>query len=252
MKLLSFFKGIFTKSQPVKEVVKEELGNVSNKYTKISTNELCAALVKEGFELSKVMQGTGKKSGFHIVRMKWNQEMTVNGDKMFPEIVIENSFNGKHAFKVKAGIFRLVCTNGLTIAVEEFGEFKIRHTGTADKMAKEITMEFAKRIPQIISTVEKMQEKTLTEEQAIEFALKAAKTRWDKEFTPQQAKQLLKAARPEDGGYGLWEVFNRVQENVLNGTKVEGVRASNKAIKAPKRYENINAEIFQSAFEFVN
>ena len=239
-------------SSTIKEVVKEELGNVSNKYTKISTNQLCAELEKEGFELSKVMTGTGKKSGFHIVRMKWNQEMEVNGDKMFPEIVIENSFNGKNAFKVKAGIFRLVCTNGLTIAIEEFGEFKIRHTGTADKIAKEITMEFAGRIPQIISTVQKMQETTLTEEQAISLAMKAAQSRWEKEFTREQAKQLLSVARPEDGGYGLWEVYNRVQENVLNGTKVDGVRLSDKPIRRVKRYENINQDIFQAAFELAN
>lgn len=244
--IFSFFR------KPVPQIVSEELGNVSNKYTKISTNDLCNSLTKQGFEVSKIMQGTGKKSGFHIVRMKWNKEMTVNGDKMFPEVVIENSFNGKHAFKVKAGVFRLVCTNGLTIAIQEFGEFKIRHTGSADKIAKEITMEFAKRIPQIIQTVEKMQETTLTEEQAIQLAMNAARSRWEKEFTPKQAKQLLSVARPEDGGYGLWEVYNRVQENILNGTKIDGVRMSAKPIKSAQRYENINTEIFESAFEFVN
>lgn len=250
MKLLSFFKGIFTKSQPVKEVVKEELGNVSSKYTKISTNELCAALEKEGFVLSKIQQGKSR-TGTHVVRMQHSQEINLNGDICKPEIVIINSFDAKSSFKVKLGVFRYICSNGLTIGTT-WGEFKVRHIGTADQIAKQITLEFADRIPQIIETVEKMQETTLTEEQAVEFALKAAQTRWEKEFTPEQAKQLLKAARPEDGGFGLWEVFNRVQENVLNGTKVEGVRSSNKAIKAPKRYENINAEIFQSAFEFVN
>lgn len=250
MKLFSFLAGMFTKSQPVKEVVKEELGNVSSKYTKISTNQLCAALEKEGFVLSKIQQGKSH-TGTHVVRMQHSQEINLNGDICKPEIVIINSFDAKSSFKVKLGVFRYICSNGLTIGTT-WGEFKVRHTGTADQIAKQITLEFADRIPQIISTVEKMQETTLTEEQAVDLAMKAAKSRWEKEFTPAQAKQLLSVARPEDGGYGLWEVYNRVQENILNGAKVQGVRMSNKPIKAAQRYENINSEIFQSAFEFVN
>jgi hypothetical protein len=216
MKLVNFFKPFFTpifspKPATAKQVVDETLSNVSSRYAKISTNELVHELQKQGFREPKIQKNKGS---FHIVRMKWKNEIELNGDKFFPEIVIQNSFNGKHAFKVQMGIFRLVCSNGLTVSIKDFGSASIRHTGTATQIATQIVMEFAKNVP--------------------------------------QAKQLLQAARPEDQGLGLWEVYNRVQENLLNGVVIEGVKSSRRAISAPQRYEKINNAVFETAFEFCN
>lgn len=42
-----------------------------------------------------------------------------NSDIIFPRISIENSYNSKNLFSVKGGFYRVVCTNGLCIPVED-------------------------------------------------------------------------------------------------------------------------------------
>jgi len=100
--------------------------------------------------------------------------------------------------------------------------------------------------------VEKMREKVLTEQQAITMATIAARIRWNKEFSKEQAKELLEAARPEDGGLGLWEVLNVLQEKCMNGgTAITGMRKS-RALSDGKKWETINAELFKVATEQLN
>jgi hypothetical protein len=59
-----------------------------------------------------------------------NPEIVINGadgDTVFPRILLTNSHDGKNAFTFQAGLFRLVCSNGLVIADEQFSSMKIRH-----------------------------------------------------------------------------------------------------------------------------
>ena len=67
-----------------------------------------------------------------------------------------------------------------------------------------------------------MKEQELEREQMLEFARQAALLRFktanietiDKVV---DVEDLLESTRKEDNGNGLWEVFNRLQEKVVNG-----------------------------------
>ena len=50
-------------------------------------------------------------------------------DTVFPQILLTNSHDGKNAFTFTAGLFRMVCENGLVISTNEFEKVSIRHMG---------------------------------------------------------------------------------------------------------------------------
>ena len=52
-----------------------------------------------------------------------------DGDTVMPRVLMTNSHDGKNAFRFQAGLYRLVCSNGLVVADAEFANMKIRHMG---------------------------------------------------------------------------------------------------------------------------
>ena len=55
--------------------------------------------------------------------------MVSDGDTVFPQILMTNSHDGKNSFQFQAGLYRLVCSNGLVIADAQFEDVKMRHMG---------------------------------------------------------------------------------------------------------------------------
>lgn len=234
------------------EILNPEL---SKKYVAISTSEVVDQLMQLGFQVRNKITQKGKKggTGIHSVRMFAGDFVEVNGDKMRPEIIITNSFDGTSAFKVSIGIYRLVCSNGLTILSEDFGYLKLRHMGTPAETAMEIVKEMATKAPLALEFIKKMQETQLSEEKAVAFAMAAAKARWNKEFTKEQAAKLLEASRPEDGGQSLWHVFNVVQEKAFKpGLEIAGLKRKTRQINNAWLFEKTNADLFKLAAEQMN
>ena len=228
--------------------------NVSDKYVVIDSQKLVNELQARGFELRSIMaRATG--TGQHVIRMRAaNDYKAPNGETLFPEVVIKNSYNGKSSFCVQMGIFRLVCSNGLTILDNSFGSFtmKTRHVGDEAKLAEQITFDFIENLASVWQVQERMATKILTEKQAIQLAMKAAEARWKKTFTAEEAAVLLKVARPEDAGLDAWSVYNRLQENVLNGgIKVGDMKREPKAINYAKKHAKVNEAIFEAAYALV-
>lgn len=238
--------------QIMPEILNPEL---SKKYVAISTSEVVNELMELGFQVRNKISQKGKKggTGIHSVRMFAGDFVEINGDKMRPEIIITNSFDGTSAFKVSVGIFRLVCSNGLTLLSEDLGFLKLRHMGTPAETAMEIVREMAEKAPAALELIKKMQEKVLSEKQAIAFAMAAAKARWNKEFTKDQAAKLLEAARPEDGGQSLWHVFNIIQEKAMTpGLEIAGLKRKTRQINNAWLFEKTNSDLFKLAMEQMN
>ena len=107
-----------------------------------------------------------------------------------------------------------------------------------------------------------MKEVELTKEQQIEFAKTAALLRFtEKSYNEQNISDvvdlddLLSHERKEDAGDGLWEVYNRVQESLVQGKfhYVGGNKKSRKArpIKNFKQSIDVNKKLSELAFAYV-
>ena len=236
---------------------------VSQHYTHIPTSRVIEDMRTLGWDVvdakqvkARVSQGTQK----HLVVFR-NPDVVVNGedgDTVWPQILLTNSHDGKNAFQFQAGLFRMVCENGLVISTQDFEKVKMRHMGyTFEELQNQIRT-MVERLPLTVESMNKMKQVQLSEEQMVEFANRALATRFtetEMERITVDINELLEPTRNEDKGDDVWVVFNRIQEKLLNG----GFQYSygNKFRKARKiknfqQDAKVNAELFDLALEYVN
>jgi hypothetical protein len=177
----------------------------------------------------------------------------VDGDTVFPRILLTNSHDGKNAFTFKAGLFRLVCSNGLVIADEQFGEMKIRHMGYDFEALQKLITDMVEKLPLTVESMNQFKNKQLSDEQKQKFALEALGLRFDTENKTFNVQDFLTPTRKEDEGSDLWSVFNLVQEKLVNG--MFDYRSASKTRKA-RRIKNfqqdvaLNTELYKLALQY--
>jgi hypothetical protein len=164
-----------------------------------------------------------------------------------------NSHDGKNAFTFKAGLFRLVCSNGLVIADEQFGEMKIRHMGYDFEALQSLITEMVEKLPLTVESMNRFKNKQLSEDQKQKFALEALGLRFDTDNKTFNVSEFLTPTRKEDEGSDLWSVFNVIQEKLVHG--MVDYRAGSKQRKA-RRIKNfqqdvkLNSELYELALAY--
>jgi len=104
----------------------------SNRYQPISTAMVVEKLMSEGFYPTKAYQTcsrTQEKRMFskHMIRFR-RYDFNYATPDYFPEIVLINSHDGLSSYRLMAGLYRLVCSNGLIVG-SEYGEVRVKHSG---------------------------------------------------------------------------------------------------------------------------
>ena len=177
-----------------KSVFTDKAGpSTSEKFTHIPTHKVIEEMEQLGWGVvdAKEVKARAKNSiGFqkHLVVFR-NPDVVINGadgDTVFPQILLTNSNDGKNAFTFTAGLFRMVCENGLVISTEQFNDVKMRHMGyTFEELQKQIRA-MVEQLPLTVESMNKMKQVQLDEEQAKALAKKALTTR----FTEDQVEEM--------------------------------------------------------------
>jgi len=206
----------------------------SGRYGQYTTYNVIDALRTEGFEVTNAFaQGSRKQQnnpfGRHCVRLTHHDFLdTLKPEDERPEIVVINSNDGTSSFRVIAGVFRLVCSNGLVVSTEEFGNARIRHFRNNDFNAViDASLQVAEQAKEAFDTIEKMKSINLSESQQKEFAEFAAKIRfkYNKNAKINNAYNLLIPRRVEDTlKPTVWNTYNVLQENCIKGGQIIGTR----------------------------
>ena len=232
--------------------------NVSEKYSHIPTERVMDDMAALGWNVVDAKEIKARKNqGFqkHMLIFA-NPEIVisgVDGDTVFPRILLTNSHDGKNAFTFKAGLFRLVCSNGLVIADEQFGEMKIRHMGYDFEALQKLITDMVEKLPLTVESMNQFKNKQLSEEQKQKFALEALGLRFDTENKTFNVSEFLTPTRKEDEGSDLWSVFNLVQEKLVNG--MFDYRSASKTRKA-RRIKNfqqdvaLNTDLYKLALQY--
>jgi uncharacterized protein (DUF2461 family) len=153
-------------------------------------------------------------------------------------VVLTNSHDGRNSFNLHAGLFRLVCCNGLVIADKTFDQVKIKHQWyNIDEITK-VTNSMIDKIPTIINSVNDMDSRELSDKEKITFAKKAMLTRWPKGNEMLDIDDMLQSIRVGDKGNSVWKVYNVVQEKLIKG----GLVFNNKREKMQKLRPIINID----------
>ena len=234
----------------------------SEKYSHISTEKIIDDMELLGWGVVDAKQVRARKSdtiGYqkHLVVFRNNdiQITAEDGDNVFPQILLTNSHDGKNAFTFTAGLFRMVCENGLVVSSKEFENMKIRHYGYSFEELQETIKSMVEKLPLTIESLNKFRTVELSQEQAIDFAKKALEVRLgDLDNIQIDFQDLLTPTRSQDRGNDLWSVYNVVQEKLIHGMfnykyGVKSRKASK--IKNFKQDLVINERLYDLALEYV-
>jgi hypothetical protein len=190
-----------------------------------------------------------------------NDNLVVNGkdgDTVMPRILMTNSHDGKNSFQFQAGLYRLVCSNGLVIADAEFASMKIRHMGYDLSELSTIISEIVEKLPLTVECMNKLKAKQLSEEEKVAFAKEALQTRVSEKqlstYTTENIMELLEPTRKEDEGNDMWSVFNIVQEKIVHGMfdmyGVNGKVRKARKIQNFRQDTKVNQELYNLALNY--
>ena len=240
--------------------------DTSDKYTHIPTDQVIKDMELLGWgvvDAQEVNARTTGTKGFqkHLVVFR-NNDVVIHGedgDTVYPQVLLTNSHDGKNSFQFTAGLFRMICANGLVIATDTFEDVKIRHMGYDFSTLQDTIKDMVERLPLTVEAMNKMKEVELKEEQMFDLAKSFLDIRvegTENTFDDQAIEEVLEAQRKADEGNMLWEVFNRVQENIIEGnfeyiTKT-GKKRQARVIKNFKQDQEVNKKMFSKALEFVS
>ncbi len=231
---------------------------VSDKYSFIPTTQIMSDLGQGGWQVYSASQRNSRSGqGMftkHMLRFRNSDVPMVDG--IVPEIVLTNSHDGRNAFNLHAGLFRLVCSNGLVIADQTFEKVKIKHQWYKLEDVQKITDKVISSIPSIMGCVDDFKKTTLSETAKKDFAKKAILTRWKdgQDYLP--VSEILKPTRGEDKGDKLWEVFNIIQEKIIRGGMTyylaSGRQQTVRELTNIDQRLNVNKKLWTLAEEYVS
>jgi hypothetical protein len=235
--------------------------DTSEKYSHIPTNRIIQDMEALGWGVVDAKQVRARKDeGFqkHLVVFR-NNDLFIegeDGDDVFPQILLTNSHDGKNSFTFTAGLFRMVCENGLVISTQEFENMRIRHFGYDFEKLQQVITSMVEVLPLTVESMNRFKQTQLGQDQMLDFARRALEVRFGAEQTQNitiDYMDLIAPTREEDAGNDLWSVFNVVQEKLMHGmfnyqtgTKMRKARK----IKNFKQDIELNTKLFELANEY--
>ncbi len=201
---------------------------VSLRYTFVSTAQVVDLLHHEGWEPVLARQQRVRlpdRQGFQMHELRFarrddlDRSMFEVGD-VRPELVLQNAHDGTRAYRIDAGLYRLICRNGLVVADAHFERVAIRHLDVSAEKFAAAARSVAENTPRVLEVVARWQAVQLTGSAREEFARQAIALRWEPEQPAMRLLvpwKLLRPVRYGDHGTDLWTTFNVIQEHLHRG-----------------------------------
>lgn len=232
---------------------------VSERYGFMPTIEVVNALRDAGFypvwaDQPKVRKNSRREVAKHMIRFRRPNESVLGVGDTMPEVVLVNSHDRTSTFQLSAGLFRLVCSNGMIVADQDFGTVKAKHTSEAPNHIVEGSYRVIDELPQIEGQLERFQALPAGQQEQRAFAEAAMAARWgEPNKAPISWEQLVQPRRPQDREQNptVWGTYNRVQENLfrggLQGRASTGRRTRTKPINSVDENNKLNRALWTLA-----
>lgn len=209
-------------------------------YAPISTYSVLKGLFDLGFGVTHAMESRVRdknRVGFsrHMLRLRREGEQEINGN--FPELVLVNAHDGSTSYQLRAGVYRLVCSNGMVVGNDLFCQ-RVRHQGDVIGRVADAGGEIIEVFPTVIEKAEDWSKIELSPQQQIAFANSAKTLKWDPQGnTEVMSEDLIRPSRMQDQSPDLWTTFNVIQEKLIKG----GVTTRNKETRERRRSRAVNS-----------
>jgi hypothetical protein len=204
--------------------------SVSDRYQFVSSREILQRVMQDGWRITNATSQGRSQYAQHRVTLVHENELEkalTSEDEGIPRIEMFNSHNLTKRLMFAIGFFRFVCSNGLMVATGPAEAIRTKHRFTDDRLEQIMgqVSEISGRFPVINEKIAGFKSRELTDSEQASFAEYAIKGRFNyrpaipKRFrdTERVVERLLTSRRDEDKGNSTWQVFNRVQENLIMG-----------------------------------
>jgi hypothetical protein len=232
---------------------------VSEKYRQVPTIRVLEPMLERGWVpvwASQQVTNHGGNHQKHMIRLRHPTLFGTPSEKSRPghilrenvmEVVLVNSHDRSAAYKLYAGLFRWICSNGLIIRDRDLGCVNVKHIDTLMDRANILAAseKIVEGATLLASRVTDMQAREMLIGEKLEFASKALELRYGAYAPTVSTDAILAPRRKEDEGDNLWLVLNRVQENIMRGTTTG--RHRSKEITSLTETLTINEKLWQMA-----
>ena len=177
-------------------------------------------------------------------------------DTVFPQILLTNSHDGKNAFTFTAGLFRMVCENGLVVSTNEFEKVSIRHMGYDFEELQNQINEMVERLPLTVESMNNMIDTKMNQKSILKFAKDMLAVRFPEDELRRitiDMDEFITPVRPEDKGDDLWSVFNVIQEKIIEGDFDYTIGTKHRKARQIKNFKqdmDLNSKMFDIALEY--
>jgi hypothetical protein len=243
-------------------IATQPASKMSARYSFLPTMDVVNDIASLGWNpVAVVGARTNNESSRHVVRFQPSGELgeALAKHQSIPELVLVNSHNGTTSFKVLAGIFRLICSNGLVITEKQFAAISMKHMNYTIDEAVNMIGTYTKRLPNLVEGVDRMSSKQLTLEARMEFAKKVYAVREDIDAENESRiplEHMLRPIRREDRETDLWTTYNLLQEKAIRGgyyrfNSLKNKYAKARAVTSVSEMVRVNTEIHALAESYL-
>ena len=130
----------------------------SDRYTYIPTVNIIRGLMENGFQPFAASQSRTRLPGQenftkHMIRFRHMGQQVIQVGDVVPEVVLVNSHDGTSLYKLIAGLFRKVCSNGMMVSDSQLGSISIKHKGNILDNVIEGSYKLIESSDNVLSTV---------------------------------------------------------------------------------------------------
>ena len=182
------------------------------------------------------------------------------GDLIRPKLTVQHSYNGLTKYAINFGYFRLICSNGLVIPLEEMDMFNLSIVGKHTKvitrslaMLNQMLVSFANNAPEITGAItrkfEVMGDRVVTDvsDRILEvvsasgiIAVENSKFNTVEDILARITKEANDTALPYNGVVNDWLIYNGINQYINDDTL-------NKAI--PEKRRETDQKVMQYILE---
>lgn len=214
------------------------IDSVSSQYHFVKTSKILNIFREAGYY--PILAGEAKshsKDGQpyvkHLIQFRSIENLLkAPKDGLYYDICIRNSHNLSSSFTLELACFRLVCSNLLTISTDQLMYRKIIHKGFQNSKITRAIEEMVNYIPTVEKEIEQMKQLTLNDVEAVALAKTAIDIRFDSSKHEINPQELLTINREEDSMPSAFNIYNRVQESIINGGLELKDKLTQKVIKS--------------------
>ena len=240
-------------SIPRSALATEVSSTLSEKYVRIDSRKVIETMYGEGYILADA-RGTISEFGRHVLdfrRPDDEAELKLGGEAV-PRVMFTNSHDGSSTARFAVGVFRLICSNGMTVG-STYAQERVRHIGDDARALLDRIAAIAKATTPMINQIDQWRRLVMSQSNQMEFAKRVAELRF---ANPNRFsyEAIIRPRRDEDVGDSLWSVFNRAQENTVQGgiagLSADGRSITSRPISSAIRDFEYNQQLWKLAEEF--